>query len=156
MFLATTEQAPRGTDIPTRVNPDLFEKLLPYALALNVEKVWGEKFAATLAQTAKRGMMDFSPHWYSGPGWNPITASNFATSLGSSFASAISSSTTHSAFDLGTQRFIQRQGCLTERLDGPERSLPARRPLRGLGTAENQAGPVSVLWVRFIARSPWR
>ena len=96
MFLATTEQAPRGTDIPTRVNPDLFEKLLPYALALNVEKVWGEKLAATLAQNAKKGMMDFSPHWYSGPGWNPITASNFATSLGSSFASAISSSTTHS------------------------------------------------------------
>ena len=96
IFLATTEQDHRGVDIPTKVNPDLFEKFLPYALALNVEKVWGEKLAAALTQIAGKGTIDYSPHWYSGPGWNPITASNFATSLGGSFASAISSSTTPS------------------------------------------------------------
>ena len=94
MFLGTTEQDRPGPIIPTTVDPDLFDKFLPYALALNVEKAWGEKLAAALGQIAKRGTVDYSPHWYSGPSWNPITASNFATSLGSSFASAISCSTT--------------------------------------------------------------
>ena len=93
MFLATTEQDRRDARIPLRITPILFERLLPYAMALNVEKVWCEKFAAALAQTAKGGTLDYSPGWYSGPGWNPITASTFATSLGNSFSSAISSST---------------------------------------------------------------
>jgi hypothetical protein len=104
MFLGTTEHDRPGTDIPTKVNPDLFEKFLPYALALNVEKMWGEKLAAALAQMAKRRTVDYSPHWYSGPSWNPITAANFATSLGSSFASAISCATTASHSISGHRR----------------------------------------------------
>jgi hypothetical protein len=96
MFLGATEHGRPGADIPTKVNPDLFERFLPYALALNVEKAWGEKLAAALAQIANRRTIDYSPHWYSGPSWNPITAANFATSLGSSFASAISCATTPS------------------------------------------------------------
>jgi uncharacterized membrane protein len=90
-FLATTEPAPRGVRTPLKASSDLFERFLPYAMALNVEKVWGEQFAAALAQAAQG--KTYSPAWYSGPGWNPITASTFATSLASSLSSAISSST---------------------------------------------------------------
>lgn len=110
MFLAATDQGSVGADIPTKVNPNLFEKLLPYALALNVETVWGEKLAAALGQIAKRGKIDYSPHWYSGPSWNPITASNFATSLGSSFASAISCATTPSHLISGRRRSSRGEG----------------------------------------------
>jgi len=92
MFLTTTEKDRQDVRTPLTNAPDLFERFLPYAMALNVEKVWGEKLAAALAQTAQRGTLGYSPGWYSGPGWNPITASSFATSLGSSFSSAISSS----------------------------------------------------------------
>jgi uncharacterized membrane protein YgcG len=93
MFLTTTEQDRRNARTPSKNTPEVFERFLPYAIAFNVEKVWGEKFAAALAQTARGGTIDYSPRWYSGPGWDPITASTFVTSLGNSFSSAISSST---------------------------------------------------------------
>jgi hypothetical protein len=35
---------------PPEKTPELFEKFLPYALALNVEQEWCEKFADVLAQ----------------------------------------------------------------------------------------------------------
>jgi uncharacterized membrane protein len=94
LYLTTTGQDRRDVRTPLKSTPDQFERLLPYAIALNVELVWGEKFAAVLAQTARGGTIDYCPNWYSGPNWNPITASHFVTSLGSSFSSAISSSTT--------------------------------------------------------------
>lgn len=90
MFLAMTDSAAHDVRTPLKTHTDLFERLLPYAMALNVEKVWGEKFAATLAR-APQGKT-YSPAWYSGPSWNPITAANFATSLASSLSSALSSS----------------------------------------------------------------
>jgi hypothetical protein len=90
MFLTTMGQDART---PLKGPPDWFERFLPYAMALNVEKVWGEKFAAAWAQTTRRGKTQYSPRWYSGPGWNPITASTFATELGNSFSSAIASAT---------------------------------------------------------------
>ncbi len=93
MFLTTTEQDRRDARTPLKTTPILFERFLPYAMALNVEKGWSEKFAAALAQTGQGGTIGNSPDWYSGPAWDPITASTFATSLGSSFSSAISSST---------------------------------------------------------------
>jgi hypothetical protein len=92
MFMAAPEDH-RDARTPLRTTPIQFERLLPYAMALNVEKVWCEKFAAAWAQTAHGGTGDYSPAWYSGPGWNPITASTFATWLGHSFSSAISAST---------------------------------------------------------------
>ena len=91
MFLASTEKGRGGPRTPSETAPQLFEKLLPYAMALNMEKVWGERFAAALAQTAKGEEVVYAPGWYSGPGWNPATVATFATSLGSSFSSAISS-----------------------------------------------------------------
>ena len=92
-FMTTTERGRRDARTPLRTTPLLFERLLPFAMALNVEKVWCEKFAAALAQTAHGGTRNYSPAWYSGPGWDPITASTFATALGNSFSSAISSAT---------------------------------------------------------------
>jgi hypothetical protein len=91
MFLATTEPAPRDARTPPKISSVLFEKFLPYAMALNVEKAWGEKFATALGQAAQGKTMTYSPAWYSGPAWNPITASTFATTLANSFSSAISS-----------------------------------------------------------------
>lgn len=93
-FLAATEQDGPGGRTPRESPCDLFERFLPYAIALNVEKGWGERFASALAHTAPRGARGYSPGWYSGPSWDPITLSNFATSLGNSFSSAVSLSTT--------------------------------------------------------------
>jgi hypothetical protein len=71
--------------------PELYEKYLPYALALDVENAWSEQLAAVLA-TAGTEIQPCTPVWYSGPSWDGFHASRFADSLGSSFAAAISSS----------------------------------------------------------------
>jgi hypothetical protein len=103
LFLVTTDKQPRNARTAPQATPILFEKFLPYAMALNVEKVWSEKFAVALSPTAPAGTDDYSPTWYSGPSWNRITAASFATSLGNSFSSAISSSTTPPGSSPGTQ-----------------------------------------------------
>jgi uncharacterized membrane protein YgcG len=91
MFLAATEQERRKVLYPPLRTPELFEKYLPYALALGVEQEWSEQFSEVLAYAAQRGMT-YAPAWYSGPGWRTLGASGFASSLGSSFSGAISSS----------------------------------------------------------------
>jgi hypothetical protein len=93
LFLVTSseERGEPGGEIET---PGMFEKLLPYALALNVEKIWGEKFASTLTQMP-REEGEYAPTWYSGPNWHPVTAAAFLTSLANAFSSAISWSVAH-------------------------------------------------------------
>jgi uncharacterized membrane protein YgcG len=94
MFLAAVEEDRYKALNPPEKTPELFEKFLPYAMALNVEKAWSERLAAVLTGAAQPGATGYSPLWYSGPNWSPMTASAFATSLGSSFSSAISSAST--------------------------------------------------------------
>jgi hypothetical protein len=108
MFLTTPEQGSRDERAPMRMTSALFERFLPYAMALNVEKVWCERFVTAMVQTTKGGGLDYSPGWYSGPGWDSITAANFATSLGNSFSSAISQSI--SAPGSRSRRSRMRQG----------------------------------------------
>ena len=90
VYIAAEEQNGGTVMSPHNSSLEQFEMLLPYAIALNVEKVWGEKFATALSEAAKGGTFDYSPHGYTGPAWNPITTSTFATSLSNSFASAVS------------------------------------------------------------------
>jgi hypothetical protein len=87
--LYLVETAPESGEASASCTPGQFERLLPYALALNVEKIWGEKFAAALAQAPSDAAIDYSPAWYSGPNWKINTASTFLTVLGSTFSSAI-------------------------------------------------------------------
>jgi len=90
LYLSVAEK--QGLDMrnPPEKTPQLFEKLLPYALALDVENQWSEQFAHVLAQGGMRS--DYSPSWYSGGHWHSLGTSGMANRLGSSFSSAISSS----------------------------------------------------------------
>ena len=72
------------------LTPELFEKYLPYAIALGVEKAWSSRFAAALAQ-AGQAPANYSPAWYVGPSWSSMGAAGFASSLGSSLSSAVAS-----------------------------------------------------------------
>lgn len=68
-------------------NPELFEKLLPFAMALGVEKKWAEQFEGIYTQ---------EPSWYSAGVYGAhFSAANFGSSLSSfstSSASTLSSS----------------------------------------------------------------
>ena len=69
-----------------------YEALLPYAMALEVEKAWTGKFISAVGQSAVR---DASPSWYHGH--SPVGTMGLAslgTSLGSALTREISSSST--------------------------------------------------------------
>jgi uncharacterized membrane protein len=95
MFLGAVEGDRMNRVMPPEHTPEVFEKYLPYALALDVEQAWAEKFSGVLggaAQTPGSDSGGYSPSWYSGAGWSALGAAGFASSLSGSFSSAISSS----------------------------------------------------------------
>ncbi len=89
MYLSVAEKDRLNALAPREKTPEHFEKLLPYALALDVEQQWAEKFSDVLAKAAQEG---YQPMWYSGPRWAPTMYDGFAAGLGNSFSTAIASS----------------------------------------------------------------
>jgi len=76
---------------PPDFTPALYEKLLPYAIALGVEMVWSQRFAASLAAA----QTEYQPDWYDGSRpWSHCDASDFSSGLGGGLASAISAAAT--------------------------------------------------------------
>jgi len=88
-FLVATEKDRLNMLNPPEKTPELFEKYLPYALALDVEQKWAEQFSDVLANLSATG---YSPAWYSGMGTGLASASKFSSSFGDSFTNALSSS----------------------------------------------------------------
>jgi uncharacterized membrane protein YgcG len=71
------------------VTREQFQKFLPYALALGVEKTWADQFAATVGPAAAAAAAS-AMGWYSGSSFSNL--SSFTSDIGSSLASSISSS----------------------------------------------------------------
>ena len=90
MYMKTAEEERLKVLNPPEKTPELFERYLPYALALDYENEWNAKFAAVLAAAAAAGVAT-SPVWYSGNNWNPGNVGSFTDSIGSSLSSATSS-----------------------------------------------------------------
>ena len=78
-------QAPRDT-------LQMFERWLPYAIALGVENRWADRFSGQLAAAAAAGQSGFA--WYAGSHSPWSDTGGFANSLGSSFSNSISSAST--------------------------------------------------------------
>jgi hypothetical protein len=79
---------------PPSMTPELFERFLPYALALGVEHAWAQQFAQVLgaaAGSSGQSRSAYAPTWYSGAGIGAFSASDFTSSFSSSFSSAVSS-----------------------------------------------------------------
>ncbi len=94
LFLQTTEEDRlKVIGTPPTKNPELYEKYLPYAIALGVEKEWAKKFAPIFEQLKKQDH-EYNPVWYSGlPAGVIFPADSFSSNLSSSLSSQISSST---------------------------------------------------------------
>ena len=95
MFLGAVDGDRMNRVTPPDHTPEVFEKYLPYALALDVEQAWAEKFSGVLGgagQTPGSNSGGYSPSWYSGAGWSTLGATGFASSLSGSFSGAIASS----------------------------------------------------------------
>lgn len=75
---------------PPEVTPEVFEELLPYAIALKVDKVWGEKFESKLLKSMEVND-SYVPLWYVGSMMRPAS---FSSSLQQSLSSSIRQSST--------------------------------------------------------------
>lgn len=91
LYMKVAEQERLEILDPPDRTPQLYEKLLPYALALGVEHHWSEQFADVLAKAQAQG---YHPAWYRGPGFYDGNYSGFASSIGNSLSGAISSAAT--------------------------------------------------------------
>ena len=60
MYMETAEENRLNMLTPPERTPALFERLLPYAIALGLENEWGDKFKDVLAQA------NYTPDWYTG------------------------------------------------------------------------------------------
>jgi len=80
-----------GPDAPPALDAVRFERLLPYAVALEVEDAWTKKFTLAVGAAAAAAATS-AIAWYHGSGSGDF--GNFASAIGSSLSSQISSSST--------------------------------------------------------------
>jgi uncharacterized membrane protein YgcG len=91
MYMTTAEEKRLNALNPPEKTPALFERYLPYAMALDCENEWNNKFASVLAAAAAAGATAGAVGgWYYGSGG--FNSRNFGQDLGSSLTSSISSS----------------------------------------------------------------
>ena len=74
--------------------PEIFERYLPYAIALDVENRWADRFRGVLAAASAQGAQAQGFGWYSGSGNPWDDTGSFVDDVGSSLASTISSAST--------------------------------------------------------------
>jgi len=92
MFLETTEkERMKIIGTPPERTPELYEKYLPYAIALGVEKAWSKQFVPLFAHMEQQGHA-YIPLWYYGVAGRGFRARNFSSNLSKSFSAAIASS----------------------------------------------------------------
>ena len=92
MFLSAVDSDRINVMNPTNQTPAVFERFLPFALALGVEHAWAEKFSQVLASAGAGGDgARYSPSWYTG-GISSFSPADFTSSFSESFSTAVSSS----------------------------------------------------------------
>ena len=90
-YLRIAEKDELNLRNPPEKTPALFERYLPFALALGVELEWAERFSRIFAGLDGPKNTAWHPAWYNGS-WNNIDLSMTTNSLSSGLGTAISSS----------------------------------------------------------------
>jgi len=90
LYLEVAEKDDLDLQHPPELTPQLFEKYLPFAIALGVEQPWAESFTAVFAKLAAEQVRPYQPAWYHGH-FNSFDPAGFTGGLGKGFTSAISS-----------------------------------------------------------------
>ncbi|MFK8012178.1 MAG: DUF2207 domain-containing protein [Marinicellaceae bacterium] len=93
MYLQTAEQDRLEIMHPPEMTPELFEKYLPYALALGVENKWSQQFNNTMKIQGKDST-SYQPSWYIGNNYSHTNFATTATALGAGLASSVVSAST--------------------------------------------------------------
>ena len=94
-FLSVTEKDRMNFHNPPEKTPELFEKFLPYALALGVENKWAEQFEEVFSKLRDPdGNIGYHPIWFTGHSLTSNSLSGFTKGLGSHMNGSIASSST--------------------------------------------------------------
>jgi uncharacterized membrane protein YgcG len=89
MYLSAAEEKQLQHFNPPAMTPEVFEKYLPYAIAFQVEQVWGERFQSMIS----RALVDpnYKSSWYGG---SIVHYGSFSRSMSSSLNSSVHASST--------------------------------------------------------------
>ena len=90
MYLSVAEAERMNMAGAPDFSTDLFERYLPYAIGLGVEKPWSEALAAHLAR-AGIAESSYQPGFYHGSDWNSGNLTRSASAIGSSIGSSMTS-----------------------------------------------------------------
>jgi uncharacterized membrane protein YgcG len=90
-YLEIAEKDEMSLRNPPQKTPELFERYLPFALALGVDQEWSERFAGVFADLQRTRGTPYHPAWYTGS-WNSRNLHAATAGLTSGLGSAISSS----------------------------------------------------------------
>jgi uncharacterized membrane protein YgcG len=91
-YLSITETERLDRMTPPKDTPELFEKYLPFAIALSVENHWAKRFEGVLAAASAQRQQAFA--WYSGSSTPWSNPTGFVDSVGSSLSSAVGAAST--------------------------------------------------------------
>jgi hypothetical protein len=92
MFLCATEKERIRELFSRDVTPETIERLLPYALALDVEGVWAQQLAFALETTENADPGDYAPAWNGGMSIDlKGFASSFMAGLSGDYAASVRS-----------------------------------------------------------------
>jgi len=92
-YLEVAEKYEMELRNPPEKTPQLFEKYLPFALALGVDQSWAEKFTTILQEAQQPDGSAYHPTWYNGT-WDNNNLGRATSSLTSSLNTAVTHSVT--------------------------------------------------------------
>lgn len=87
MYIGAAESEQLKFHNPPQMTPDLFEKILPFAIVFGVDDIWGKKFEKMLQSAS----LDYQNNWYIGGLPN---VGNLGSSLNSSMSNTIRAAST--------------------------------------------------------------
>jgi hypothetical protein len=90
-YLEIAEKDEMNLRNPPEKTPALFEKYLPFALAMGVEQAWSERFSEVFSRLRGPDDTAYHPGWYNGP-WDNFDLRSNTSSLAGNLNTAISSS----------------------------------------------------------------
>lgn len=95
MYLNAAEKPLLESFNPPGLTPEIFEKFLPFAIALDVGEAWGKAFEnkiESLSSDDNQMRSRYHPTWYTGTAFAAGSLAGFSSDLGKTFGSALSNS----------------------------------------------------------------
>jgi uncharacterized membrane protein YgcG len=92
LYLTVAEKDRMNLAGAPEMSPQHYEKLLPYAVALGVEKQWSTHFQQWLEAAGANANYDYKPGWYSGRDFDSRQFGNRMSSFSNSLSTSIASS----------------------------------------------------------------